>query len=348
MAPTTHEGGSVFIIGIDPHRGSHAAVVIDRSETVRRVLVLPRRSPSTRTAVGWATRLRRGSGPSKARPAPARCWPSSSSPPANASLTCPPKLSARVRDVGQGADDKTDPHDARSAAIVALRKRQPAAVAVEDHIAVLRLLARATTTSSPDAPGRLPSAHRPCATSQTDEFPRRLRADQAASDPARDPPDDHDRRRTQSPRPRPPRRAPPPRPRPQRARRRIRVAVTASGTTVTDVHGVGPIVAAYIIGHTGDIRRFPTAGHYARYNATAPIEASIGPKNRHRLNPARQPPTQPRAPHRRGHPGRPRHPRPRLLPTQTRRGQSRKEALRALKRRISDAVYRQLLADAAR
>ena len=43
--------------------------------------------------------------------------------------------------------------------------------------------------------------------------------------------------------------------------------------------------AAYLIGYTGDISRFPTAGHYARYNATAPIEASSGPKARHRFNP---------------------------------------------------------------
>ena len=49
--------------------------------------------------------------------------------------------------------------------------------------------------------------------------------------------------------------------------------------------GVGPIVACYLIGYSGDVRRFPTAGHYARYNATAPIEASSGPKVRHRLNP---------------------------------------------------------------
>jgi transposase len=41
--------------------------------------------------------------------------------------------------------------------------------------------------------------------------------------------------------------------------KRISAAVTASGTTVTDLFG----------GHTGDIARFPTAGHYARYNGTA-------------------------------------------------------------------------------
>jgi transposase len=66
---------------------------------------------------------------------------------------------------------------------------------------------------------------------------------------------------------------------------RITTAVTASGTTVTDIFGVGPVVAAYLIGHSGDIARFPTAGHYARYNGTAPIEASSGPTRRHRLNP---------------------------------------------------------------
>ena len=66
---------------------------------------------------------------------------------------------------------------------------------------------------------------------------------------------------------------------------RIDHAVKAADTSVTDVFGVGPIVACYLIGYSGDIRRFPTAGHYARYNATAPIEASSGPKVRHRLNP---------------------------------------------------------------
>jgi hypothetical protein len=37
--------------------------------------------------------------------------------------------------------------------------------------------------------------------------------------------------------------------------------VDASKTTVIDVYGVEPIGAAIILGHSGDIRRFPTAGH---------------------------------------------------------------------------------------
>src|SRR5205814_2146799 len=57
---------------------------------------------------------------------------------------------------------------------------------------------------------------------------------------------------------------------------RIVAAVHAADTTVTNVYGVGPVVAAYLIGYTGDVTRFATKAHYARYNATAPLEASAG------------------------------------------------------------------------
>ena len=67
-------------------------------------------------------------------------------------------------------------------------------------------------------------------------------------------------------------------------KKRIRVAVAASGTSLCDIRGIGPIGAAIILGAVGDIARFPTAGHFASYNATAPIEASSGDKRRHRLN----------------------------------------------------------------
>jgi transposase len=46
---------------------------------------------------------------------------------------------------------------------------------------------------------------------------------------------------------------------------RIVEAVHASATTLTDIHGIGPLGAAIILGHTGDIGRFPTSGHFARY-----------------------------------------------------------------------------------
>ena len=125
----------------------------------------------------------------------------------------------------------------------------------------------------------------------------------------------------------------------------LTAAVLASKTTVDDLYGIGPIGAAIIVGRSGDIRRYPTAGHYARHNGTAPIEASSGPKVRHRLNPNGN-----RQLNHAIHiaalgqishdtPGRAYY-----LAKQT-DGKSRKEAMRCLKRRISDAIYRQLRAD---
>ena len=126
---------------------------------------------------------------------------------------------------------------------------------------------------------------------------------------------------------------------------RIRDAVAESGSSVTAVHGVGPIMAAYLIAYTGDISRFPSAGHYTRYNGTAPIDASSGSHIRHRLNPdgnrqlnhALYVAALGQISHHT--PGRDYYLRKQA------EGHTRKEALRALKRRISDAVYRQLLAD---
>ena len=131
-------------------------------------------------------------------------------------------------------------------------------------------------------------------------------------------------------------------------KKRIVVAVDAAKTSTTDVYGVGPVVAAIIVGHSGDVRRFATRHHYASYNATAPIEASSGPRKRHRLNP-------------RGN-RQLNHAMHMAAVTQIRNdtagrayyerkiaeGKTKKEALRALKRRISDAVYRQLVADEGR
>jgi len=105
-------------------------------------------------------------------------------------------------------------------------------------------------------------------------------------------------------------------------------------------------VAALLIGHTGDITRFPTKGHYASYNGTAPIEASSGKVVRHRLNPRGNRQLN-HALHMaavtqisRDNPGRT------YYLSKVEDGKSTKEARRALKRKISDAVFRQLREDA--
>jgi transposase len=92
----------------------------------------------------------------------------------------------------------------------------------------------------------------------------------------------------------------------------------------------------------------PTSGHYARYTGTAPIAASSGSKQRHRLNPRGNRQLN-RALHvaaltqvRNDTPGR----------AYDRRkldeAKSTKEALRALKRQIAKTVYRHLVTDAHR
>src|SRR5438067_2281772 len=50
------------------------------------------------------------------------------------------------------------------------------------------------------------------------------------------------------------------------------------------IHGVGIVVAATLLGHIGDIRRFSTAGHFATYCGVAPLHASNGDVIRHRLS----------------------------------------------------------------
>jgi transposase len=127
--------------------------------------------------------------------------------------------------------------------------------------------------------------------------------------------------------------------------RRIRGMVADSGTTLTDIHGVGPLVAARIIGEVGDIHRFASKAKFAAANGSAPVPASSGRTQRHRLNRRGNRRlnralyiiaiTQARA----DHPGRD------YLHRKQHEGKSRREALRCLKRRISDAVYRCLVTD---
>ena len=335
----------MYVIGIDPHRASHAAVVIDTTEAVRQVLMLPAdRHQCDRllafaapyTPRLWAVEGARGTGALLAQQLVAA---------GERVVDVTPKLAARVRALDNEHSDKTDTHDARSVAVVGLRKQRLNPVAVEDHTSVLRLLARRHHDLIASRTRTVCRLHSTLCYLAEGRFPRRLQADRAATILARIHPTNpagverkaqardlladlrrHDRDIAE-------------------LGERIRAAVKASNTTVTNVFGVGPIMAAYLVGYTGDINRFPNAGHYARYNATAPLAASTAEIKRHRLNPAGQRQLN--------------HALHVAAVTQTshdcdgrvyyRRklaeGKSRKEALRCLKRRISDVVYRQLLLD---
>ena len=257
----------------------------------------------------------------------------------------PPVLASRVRLLGSGRSDKNDPNDARSVAIAALRQPGLARVRREDHTQVLRMLAKRhleLTALRTQAACRL---HAVILQLRPGGMPPRLSATKAGqmlqgmrnldlvSEQRRGMARTHlgDIRRLD---------------REIKANKTlIRQAVTGSDTTVTDVYGVGPIVAAFLIGYTGDIGRFASANHYAAYNGTAPIEVSSGGKKRHRLS-LRGNRKLNHAIHmaavtqiRFDTPGRVYYDKKRV------EGKTRKEALRALKRRVSDAVYRRLVTD---
>jgi transposase len=133
------------------------------------------------------------------------------------------------------------------------------------------------------------------------------------------------------------------------SKKRLERVVAASGTSVIDIFGVGSVVANTVVGITGDNARFPTRDRIAAFNGTAPIEVSSGGRkvwrlslrgNRtvnHAIRMAAV--TQLRFAH---SPGRCYHER------KIAEGRTPKEALRALKRRISDALWVAMVADARR
>src|SRR5262249_4106698 len=61
-------------------------------------------------------------------------------------------------------------------------------------------------------------------------------------------------------------------------------AVAASGTTLTEIFGVGPVIAAAITGAVGAVSRFADRDRFAAYNGTAPIEVASGGRRIHRLS----------------------------------------------------------------
>ncbi|MDQ3481475.1 MAG: IS110 family transposase [Actinomycetota bacterium] len=129
------------------------------------------------------------------------------------------------------------------------------------------------------------------------------------------------------------------------AKQRLSDALTAYGTTLTDIHGIGEIGAATVLSIVHDPARFPSRAHFAAFNGTAPLEASSGDVRRHRLS--RRGNRQlnkvihvaARTQIRRDGPGRTYYER------KVAEGNSRRESLRALKRQLSDVVYRRLLTD---
>ena len=122
-------------------------------------------------------------------------------------------------------------------------------------------------------------------------------------------------------------------------KKELHAAVTDRGSHLTDLFGVGPAGAARILCDVGDVARFPDRNHFASWTGTAPLDASSGEQIRHRLSRAGnrrmnhvihiaaivqiRHDTAGRAYYRR----------------KVAAGKTPMEALRCLKRRLSDVVY---------
>jgi len=241
---------------------------------------------------------------------------------------------------------KNDPNDARSVAIVALRQPNLRVVSAEDHVAVLRMLAKRhkqLASLKTQAASRL---HAVLATLIPGGLGKEMVVRQASQLLRRVRPTtmvETERKRIAHQLLAEVRRL-------ERelkaSKAALALAVEASGTTLTRIYGVGPVVAGLLIGYSGDVSRFPTRHHYAAYNGTAPIEASSGKRKRHRLNPRGNRMlnhalhliaiTQLRYPNTEGRV---------FYERKLAEGKTKKEAIRVLKRRLSDVVYRHLQAD---
>lgn len=67
-------------------------------------------------------------------------------------------------------------------------------------------------------------------------------------------------------------------------RNKLAAAVAASATTLTGIFGVGPVIAAAVIGTAGDLSRFADRDRFAACNGTAPVEVSSGDRKIYRLS----------------------------------------------------------------
>ena len=70
----------------------------------------------------------------------------------------------------------------------------------------------------------------------------------------------------------------------KKATAELKAMVLARGSRLMDLHGVGPVVAARILADVGDVARFADRNRFASWTGTAPLDASSGEQNRHRLS----------------------------------------------------------------
>jgi transposase len=334
------------IIGVDPHKLSATIEVVDAQETMlgsgrfttdQAGYTAMRKYAKTWPERVWAVEGANGVG----RPLAQRLLEAGEQV-----IDVPAKLAARVRLFDTGHNRKSDAHDAHSIAIVAVRTAGLRVLRADGELEALRMLAdrrEALTRRRIQTVGRLQAllaellpgqAKKDITTGQAKAMlarvrprdiagktRRRIAADELAELVAVEA-------------------------KMKKADAELKAMVLARGSHLMELRGVGPVVAARVLADVGDVARFADRNRFASWTGTAPLDASSGEQNRHRLS---------RAGNRRMNhmihiaaisqirldtDGRAYYQRKRA------EGKKPLEAIRCLKRRISDALYRQLLADA--
>jgi transposase len=335
------------IIGIDPHKATHTAVAIDQGEDELARVRLRATRRQVAQLLSWA------------EPFEKRTWAIESAGGLGYLLAqqlvtageqvvdVPATLASRVRVLASGSSNKNDRNDAGSVAVAALRAPALRSVAPADHAEILRLLAKRNTDIGNHRTRVVCRLHAALNELSAGGIAKELNASDAERLLARIVPNTAveqircelalellaDVRVLDA--------------QLKDSHRRIRDAVRAADTSLVELFGVGPIIAGMAIGYSGDVRRFRSRDHYAAYNGTAPVEFSSGGRTVHRLSQRgnrqlnhaihmaavcqiRQPHSEGRA----------------YFDRKIDEGKTKKESLRALKRQVSNAIYRQLIIDA--
>ena len=258
----------------------------------------------------------------------------------------PPKLSARTRVFASGQGRKTDATDAHSIALVGTRMAGLRPVVNDEQLAVLRILVDRRRSLGEEHTRMVSQLHALLLELIPGGAKKALSAAQAKALLAKVRPRDvvgktrrrvaaelvSDLERIYQ--------------RKKAANKELEQLVAETGTTLLDLHGIGPSGAARLLVEVADITRFPDRAHFASWNGTAPIDASSGDQVRHRLSRAgnRQinrvlhmmatvqlrNPTEGRA----------------YYDRKKLDGKTSMEAMRCVKRRLSDIVYRHMINDA--
>jgi transposase len=338
---------TAVMIGVDPHKATHTAVVIGPAEEPLGEVRIRASAGQAEQLVAWAADWPERTWAVEGAAGLGRLLAQQLAAAGERVVDVQPKLASRVRLLQSGDTNKNDPNDALSVAVAALRSKTARPVMAEDYPAVLKVWSkrhRDLARTRNQAACRLhavlcdlvPGGHqKEISAAQAAKILEqaapsgavaRARAELAAEFLA-------DLRHLDA--------------QLRDTRKKLAAAVKDSGTTLTQVFGVGPVVAGTVIGDVGDVARFPSRDHFAAYNGTAPVEVSSGNRKVHRLSLRGNRRinhaihiaaiTQIRHRHSDGRA---------YYEKKLAEGKTHKEALRSLKRRISDAIFARLQADA--